>query len=232
MDLSSIFAGLKLVTAPTAEPITLATAIGYLRTVTDSGGIIDQDVLAFITLARQRCEAVLRRALLRQTWQLSLKNWPGRDYHNWPQNSAATDLSTYRKFDHIPLPGAAPLISVTSVTYTDTEGVVRTMPSGNIAGGYNVDLNFEPGRIVLPFSQIWPTPILLPGAPIQIIYQCGYADAADLAAKFEGHAAVLHAMKRIISYAFTYKIPPTQFDKMDAGEEYMLNQILTPFRVF
>ena len=51
---------------------------------------------------------------------------------------------------------------------------------------YNVLTDFEPGRIVLPYSQIWPPDILMPGAPIQITYVAGYADVATLQSKFEG----------------------------------------------
>lgn len=227
MDLSSIYAGLTLVTGPTTEPLELDEAESYLRLASDNGGPVDQDVLGFIVEARQRCEAILRRALLTQTWQLSLKNWPGRDYQNWPQN-VPSDLDSYYKYDHVPLPMAAPLDSVTSVIYKDTTATPFTMPPGNIAGGYNVDANFEPGRIVLPFSQIWPTTILLPGAPIQILYVCGYPDVATLAAKFEGFSATLQAIKLILTYRYVYKVPSVDSDESLA---MALDQLLGMYRI-
>jgi hypothetical protein len=227
MDLSSIYAGLTLVTGPQVEPLALDEAEAYLRLSSDNGGPVDQDVSGFIIEARQKCEMLLRRALLTQTWQLNLKNWPGRDYQNWPQN-VPSDLDSYYKYDHVPLPFAAPLNSVASVTYKDTSANVLTMPQGNIAGGFNVDPNFEPGRIVLPFSQIWPTTILLPGAPIQITYNCGYPDVDTLAAKFEGYGATLQAMKLILTYRYVYKVPSVDSDQSLSAA---LDQLLSLYRI-
>jgi hypothetical protein len=165
-----------------------------------------------------------------QTWQLSLRNWPGRNYQNWPQiNTTSAD-----RFDHITLPYAWKLQAVTSVKYTNTAGLVQTMPPGNIAGGYNVDDNFEPARIVLPYSQIWPTDILLPGAPIQVIYVPGAADLATLKASFEGFANLVMAMNRLVAYFFENKVPPDESRKSNvpAGVMFVVEEILTPYRIF
>lgn len=209
----------------------MLTAEGFFLMSSDSGGPVDQYFTALVTLARQQCETVLRRALLLQTWQLSLKNWPGRDYQNWPQG-VGNGYGSYYEHDHIELP-FPPLQGVVSVTYLDTAATINTMPSGNVAGGYNVDTNFEPGRIVLPFSQAWPTAILLPGAPIQIIFNCGYPDLAALASQFEGYASVVQAMKMIIGYCFQNRVPPAEMRRasIDAGIEYVVQQLLTPYRI-
>jgi len=227
----STYANLKLVTAPAVEPLDLLTAEGFHRVASDAGGPVDQDFLSLIVLARQQCETVMRRALLSQQWQLSLRSWPGRDYQNWPQG-VNQGYDAYYRFDHVELP-YPPLASVQSVTYTDTSGAVFTMPQGNVAGGYNVDVNFEPGRIVLPYSQIWPTTILLPGAAIQILYTCGYPDVATLQTQFEGYASTIQAMKMIIGYCYENKIPPSEMRRssIDAGMEYVIQQLLTPFRI-
>ena len=176
---SSIYANLQLQRAPITEPVTLEEAEGWARIASD-GGPIDQDFFALITFARQQCETILRRALYTQMWKLSLKNWPGRDYQNWPQG-VSLGYESYYKHDHIELP-LPPLQGVASVTYLDTSANSNIMPQMNASGGYNVDLNFEPGRIVLPFSQIWPTTILLPGAPISAVYVGGYQDGTGIGA--------------------------------------------------
>jgi len=176
---SSTYANLQLQNAPLTEPVTLEEAEGWAR-VTSDGGPVDQDYYALITFARQQCETVLRRALYTQAWKLSLRNWPGRDYQNWPQG-VSNGYDAYYRYDHIELP-LPPLQGVASVTYLDTSATLGTMLQANTAGGYNVDLNFEPGRIVLPFSQIWPTTILLPGAPISIKYTGGYQDGTGIGA--------------------------------------------------
>jgi hypothetical protein len=226
-DLSSIYAGLKLVEAPALEPLSLSDAALYLRLASDNGGPVDQDLLGFLTEARQKCETLLRRAFLTQTWQLSLKNWPGRDYQNWPQN-IPSDLDQYYRYNYIPLPMAAPLDSVSSVTYLDTSASSSTMPPGNVAGGYNVDQNFEPGRIVLPFSQIWPTTILLPGAPIQIVYVCGYPDVDTWQSQFEGANAAIQGIKLILTYRYVYKVPSIESNESLAGA---LDDLLGPYRI-
>lgn len=226
--MSDTYAGLKLITAPLIEPITIAQAEAYLRLDTDLGGPVDTDIALMITSARRICENTLRRALLTQSWQLSLKNWPGRSF----RNGANVDFDG--QFDHIKLPFADRLQSVGSVNYTDTNGTVFTMPPGNIGGGYNVDKNFEPARIVLPFSQIWPTNILLPGAPIQIQYTCGSPDVATLAASFEGYGNTILAMWRLIGYYYENKIPPDEMRRSSiaAGVQFVVNELLTEYRIF
>lgn len=174
-----IYANSQLIRGPSLEPVDLATAEGWHRVNSDNGGPVDQDFTALITLARQRCETVLRRALYTQVWKLSLKNWPGRDYQNWPAQGASLDIESYHKHNFIELP-YPPLQGVFAVAYLDTSAVSWTMRQVNAAGGYNVDFNFEPGRVVLPFSQVWPTTILLPGAPISILYAGGYQDGTGI----------------------------------------------------
>lgn len=230
--MNQTYAGLKRTVAPATEILSLADTESYLK-VNSDGGSIDQDVTAFISFAREQVETALGRTLLRSTWRLSLKNWPGRDYQNWPQG-VTSGFAGYYQHDHVKLPMAAPLSSVSSVTYLDTASVLNTMPQGNVAGGYNVDASFEPGRIVLPFSQVWPTAILLPGAPIQITYVAGYADLAALVASFEGYHSTVMAMKLIIAYVFENRVPPSEMRKSSvaAGIQYVIDELLAPHRVF
>lgn len=226
----SIYAGLVRTVAPATEILPLDTVEAYLKVDSDSGGAIDQDIVAFTSFAREQVETILRRTLLLSTWKLSLQHWPGCG----PQNQQSSDLDRRSRFDYIELPMGAPLQSVTSVIYRDTNANSLTMPQGNIAGGYNVDANYEPGRIVLPYSQIWPTEILLPGAAIQILYLCGYSDVATLEASFEGFSSVVMAMKMIISYVFENRIPPSEMRKSFAasGIQYVIEELLTPYRIF
>ncbi len=74
-----------------------------------------------------------------------------------------------------------PLIAISSFKYTDTSGTVFDMVQGydDTLGNYlPPDVNFEPARLYLPFSGVWPNTILLPGAPIQITYTAGYPSFA------------------------------------------------------
>ena len=242
MNQFQLFANLKRTAAPVIEPIDLATAEAYLRVPSDSGGPIDQDIQAFISFAREYCETVLRRSFLKQTWQLNLRNWPGRDYQNWPTNTPS-DFESYQKYNYISLPMAAPLYGPdasppaapqVSITYLDTSASILTFPQGNIPGGYNVDPNFEPARVFLPFSQIWPTTILLPGAAITLVYQTGYPDVATWMAAFEGANGVLHAMKKIIAYVYENKIPPDEMRRSSiaAGMSFVVEEMLSHWRIY
>jgi uncharacterized phiE125 gp8 family phage protein len=62
-----------LLTAPAAEPLSLADAKAYLRVAHDD----DDDVIAaLIAAARIHVEATTRRALINQTWRLTRDAWP------------------------------------------------------------------------------------------------------------------------------------------------------------
>lgn len=227
------YAGLQLVTAPTAEPLSLQDALDHLRV---DQGVDDAYVTLAITLARQQCETILRRALMTQTWMLSLQNWPGRDYQNWPV-SFTSELDIYYKYNYIKIP-LPPLQGVTFVKYMNSDGQILCMAFANftttVPNGYNVITAFEPGRIVLPFSQIWPTDILMPGAPIQIQFVCGYADLATLQSSFEGFASTIHAMKMLISYFYENRVPPAESRKsmIPAGLQFVVEELLTPYRIY
>lgn len=140
---------LTLVTAPAVEPIDLATAKAHLRVdITDDDSLIT----ALITAARQHVEVITRRALITQTWDLSLDAWP----------EGNTIL--------VPLP---PLQSMASITYKDSAGTVYTMPATN----YIVDTAEEPGRIVLAYGKLWPSVTLYPAGAITVRFTAGYGNA-------------------------------------------------------
>lgn len=168
--------GLQLVVRPAAEPVTVADAKAHSRI---SQNVEDSEVLGYITAARQVCEGIVRRALMPQTWRLALENWPGRDYVNGVRSFS--NLGEYYRWNHIELPHP-PLVSITTFTYTDTAGNVSNMVQGygSAAGNYLLDTDSEPGRIVLPYSGLWPTTVLLPAQPIKITYACGYSSFAGV----------------------------------------------------
>ncbi len=165
-----MYAGLTLVTPPSAEPVTVADAKAHSRISIDTD---DSQVAGFISAARAYCESRICRSLLPQTWRLALRHWPGRSYATGPRDFST--LAEYHRFNFIELP-RPPIRSITSFTYTDVSGNVFSMSQGysNAVGNYLLDADSEPARIYLPFSGIWPTTILAPGSPIQITYVGGY----------------------------------------------------------
>ena len=159
-----MFTGLTLVTPAAADPVTLADAKAHARV---DIGLDDSLFAGYIHSATVDVEDRINRALMPQTWRMALREFPGRA----PGLFDANDAANYLRWNHIKVP-KPPLISIVSFTYTDTNGNIYTMTQGygSQAGNYLLDLEPEPGRIVLPFSGIWPTAILLPGSPIKITY--------------------------------------------------------------
>src|SRR5882724_2709830 len=155
--------GLTLITPAASEPISIADVKAHSRIDADAD---DGMVAGYITAARQKCESILNRALLTQTWRLALKHWP-RQRDGF--------VEQYYKYNFIELP-RPPLQSITAFTYADVNGVPASMQQsyGSAVGNYILDLESEPGRIYLPFSGLWPTTILAPGSPILITFKAGY----------------------------------------------------------
>jgi uncharacterized phiE125 gp8 family phage protein len=139
----------KVTTEPASEPVTLAEACSHLRINT---GDDDTYINRLIKSARQYVEdTILGRSLITQTRDAYLDEFP-------------TDR-------FIELPGPI-LQSVTSVKYTDSDGVEATMS----AADYLVDTVSEPGRIVLKTDEIWPSFTPEVANAVTIRYVCGYGD--------------------------------------------------------
>lgn len=118
---------LKLITAPSAEPVTLAEAKTHLR-VFDN----DDDALigALIQAAREACEHEIGRALITQTWEKVLDLFP----------------------EGIALP-YPPVQSIASIKYIDGDGTLRTMD----AADYYLDSHAEPAWLVPAYGATWPS---------------------------------------------------------------------------
>lgn len=135
-----------LKTAPAAEPLTLAELKLHLRVT----GSADNDYITSLgTAARRRVEEITGRALINQTWYLYADEWPSCDRFRLPK---------------------APLSSVTSVTYYDTDGTQNTFS----ASSWDPDTNATPGEVVLTYGSVWPSTTMRPNSPIVIEYVAGY----------------------------------------------------------
>lgn len=156
------FPGLKLVTAPTEEPITLADAKLHLRvTHTEEDGRI----ASMIEAARRRCEAETRRALVTQTWDLTLPFWPGVG------NSVVTSGPEWPwmgRGGRIILP-KPPLQSITSITYLTPAGSTLAVTEGT---DFKVRTG-SPGVVSLKSGKSWPS-VSTEDDPIMIRFVAGY----------------------------------------------------------
>lgn len=156
---------LKRTVDPTVEPVSLTEAKNHLRV-----DIADDDVLisSKIMAAREYFEWATNRALINQTWRLSLNEWPGGDRIVLPRR---------------------PLSSVTSVVYTNSAGVATTWAAAN----YDVDTESDPGLLRLAYGISWPTVTLRPTNPIQITFVAGYGAAATSVPEHMRQAVLLLA---------------------------------------
>lgn len=142
----------RLVTAPTAEPFTLAEAKAHLRVSSTSE---DALITRLIKGVREDTENYLCRALLTQTWEVRFNQFPP----NW-----------VRSFE-LPYPK---LQSVTHIQYRDGDGVLQTMETSR----YEVLTNGEPGLVALLPDQEWPVTQVRRLQAVTIEYVCGYGDTA------------------------------------------------------
>ena len=146
-----------VVTASTAEPVTLKEIKAHLRV----GSTHENDLLNdYAAAARDQVERWTGRALMPQTLRLTLQDFPTDDIvlPRSPVTSASTNV-TVKYF-------ADGSTSLTTVSSSD----------------YIIDHEHEPGRVVLKRDAAWPTETLKSRNPIQVDFKAGYADAASVPA--------------------------------------------------
>lgn len=146
----------RIVVQPTEEPVSLDEAKLHLRV---DGTEEDDYIAGLIKAARESCELEARRAFVTRTLDLSIPCWP--DY-----------------VLGLPLP---PLVSVTSISYTDADGNVSTVSTST----YAVNTNVEPGLLIRKPSASWPSVNLMPGPSIVVRYVAGFGTAADVPAVYK-----------------------------------------------
>ena len=145
---------LRQIVAPQSEPIDLTMVEnqimrGGIGSLSDESAIID----IYIRSIRQRAEAVTRRSLITQQWELVLDGFPlGR--------GAIT----------LPLP---PLQSVDAITYVDANGATQTLDPL----GYRV-IQDTPGYVMPLYGLSWPV-ALNDVASVRIAFTCGYGPLTE-----------------------------------------------------
>lgn len=119
---------LQRITAPTAQPVTLAEVKASAR-ITHS--YQDTMLSSLILAAVESVEEYCNRSLITQTWKITRDDIDDEDDGILPR---------------------PPLQSVSSVKYIDTTGIQQTADSSI----YQVDTASEPGNISLLPGQMWP----------------------------------------------------------------------------
>jgi uncharacterized phiE125 gp8 family phage protein len=165
--------GLKHVSGPVLEPVTLDEAKLYVRV---DGTAEDDQINLLITAARELFERETGLILLRQSWTKSLDAWP-------------SVYKTARRRVFLPL---RPVISVTSITVTDAAGTATVLP----ASDYALDMASEPPRVVEVVPGHWPAPGAA-AAGIAIGFDAGYGDVAE-----DVPAAIRLALLKLIAEGY------------------------------
>lgn len=140
----------KAIGSVTTEPISLETARLHLRLDTMGSPPSHPDdalVTALITVAREAVENFTELTVAVNDFQLKL------DYFA----DLAIDLGTY------------PVNSIASITYVDTNGTTRTLPSTD----YVLDTFSKPAQVNLAFDKTWPAVRNQPNA-VTVTFEAGY----------------------------------------------------------
>lgn len=143
---------IKLVLAPSIEPVTLEEAKQHCRVWDDSD---DEYLVGLIVAARRWCESYCSRSLITTRWREVFTDFPG-----------------YGAFRVL----RAPLLSVSSIVYIDSAGASQTLD----AATYVTLSDCEPGEVRLAYGKTWPS-VRSEGvaAPVTLTYDAGYGTTAD-----------------------------------------------------
>ena len=139
---------LTLITPPAIEPTSLVEA--KLQAKVDHSDL-DTLINVFIKSAREAAEHELGRALITQTWRLTLDEFPCAEIE-------------------LPKPK---VLSVTSVGYVDEAGVDQTVSAAN----YSLDSAQLPGWILPAENYSWPATRAIANA-VRVDFTAGYGPAA------------------------------------------------------
>jgi hypothetical protein len=185
----------ELVTGPASEPVTLAEAKEHCRVdiVTD-----DAYITALITAARELVSQLTGRALITETWSLTLDDWPNNKDDDWwdGQRDGALSLLDAAELEI----QRAPFLAVTSVKTIDAAAAETVWSASN----YYVAKRHGFGRLIRQAGVSWP----IPGrdrAGIVITFTIGYGASASAVP-----AALRQAIKMLVQHWYDNRAPASE----------------------
>jgi uncharacterized phiE125 gp8 family phage protein len=166
-------AAYTLITPPSSEPVSTAFAKWWMKL--DAGDTSDDGIVsALISAARELVETFTGRALVTQTWTMTMDAFPGYVDRRSVAAEAIKSIGTgvwywegSRWAFSIPFP---PVQSVASVVYNDGNGNPQTLNAGT---DYVADTISSPARIMPVFGSFWPLSQYAPNA-VTVTFVCGY----------------------------------------------------------
>lgn len=139
---------LKLIQGPAVEPVSLAEAKLAARV---DGTEFDTLIPGLITAARRQAEQVLNRALITQTWELVLDEFPPDEIElGWPK-----------------------VQGISSLSYIDTSGATVNLDSSR----YVLDADNLPGWVLPAEGTDWPDTYDTVNA-VRVRFLAGYGEDA------------------------------------------------------
>ena len=151
----------RLITPPTALAVSMDEARVAARVDVDEDGTspLDAEIRRAIRTYTAEAEGETNRAIMQQTWRLTLDAFPAKFELRRP-----------------------PLLQVDHIKFIDAAGVQQTLHPLD----YQVDGEREPGEIVLAPGHVWPTPARRINA-VEVQITCGYGpDPALVPAAISG----------------------------------------------
>jgi uncharacterized phiE125 gp8 family phage protein len=175
------YTGVKRYIRTVAQVLLAACEFGTSVLTVSPTAAEDSLLTSIIQASREYIEDISRRALLTQTWDYYLDDWP----HDKPEQHYR-----YGQERAIVLPFGN-LQSVTTVAYKDAAGTTTTMTENT---DYYVEKNGDQcGRIVRPYGMPWPLVMLWPSQPIAIRFICGWTTAALIPGKIKAALLMIAA---------------------------------------
>lgn len=179
----------NVIVEPVREPITLQQAKDHLNLTHD---LDDALIEMIITSARQRVEQEISKSLLTQTVELSLDDF-------------SDEICLYY----------APVQSVTSIAYYDSDNVQQTLA----ANMYDVDLKSMVGRVTRAYNATYPSVYYRPNA-VTITYVAGYGDNAQ-----DVPSPILSAVLLLVGHLYENRdqVSPMNMYDLPMGVSYLLS---------
>lgn len=148
----------RLILAPNGLPVSLAAAISKAKA---DGADMEAEVELEVRGIAEQVEHDIRRALIEQTWAVTLTEFPPA----------------------IRLPLAAPLIAIEHVQFYDVDGELQTLAPQD----YMAPKASEPALVMPAPGRRWPDTVLRADA-VEVQYRCGYgADHTSVPAAIQSY---------------------------------------------
>lgn len=171
----------KVVTPPAVDPVTVAEAVDHLRLPSDFTAD-NAKLTRAISAARRYCEALGKVTFVNTTFDLVEDGFPLRGGFLSRESRAFYGQFTLggpAQFSGVPAFGSgefklprAPLVSVASITYLDSNGNPATLDPSL----YTVTTG-APGRVATVFGKVWPVALPQIGA-VTVRFVAGYGPDA------------------------------------------------------